>query len=74
MGGSTIVLRIGTALASLIGMGAGGGLDAMKGPYMGSGSPWRIGQRFRRNKPFRASRRHSGAAVIKRAARKAMRQ
>ncbi len=71
MRGPSVAVRVGHALLSMVDLVAGGPGGRLIPTYTGPRSPWRVGCRFRRGKPYRASRRHSGVAAIRRAARKA---
>jgi hypothetical protein len=72
MHGPSIRVRIGAALVSMLSL-APGRYGRLEPVYTGPRNPWRVGCRFSRNKPYRASRRHSGVCAIRRAARKAPR-
>lgn len=73
MRGSTITVRIRNALAALIGTGVTFRdqlMTAAMPRWSGLVAPIRTGSRFGRNKPYRASKRHSGVRAIRRAARR----
>jgi hypothetical protein len=84
MRGSTVVIRMTAALGML-----GGALASSAGSvgafvnytpsayprsFSGWRNPYRAGSATGRNKPYRASQRHSGVRAIKRAARKQRRR
>jgi len=80
MGASMISLRLGSLLGLLAsGVGTvGTGVDYTPSAYPKSFSGWRnpyrAGSAAGRNKPYRASQRHSGVRAIKRADRKQRRR